>query len=45
MEKINAKVDERGRIVIPAKVRREMWIEPMTRVDIKIAKPSKTNLK
>jgi len=36
MEKINARVDERGRIIIPAKVRREMRIEPMTRVDIKI---------
>jgi AbrB family looped-hinge helix DNA binding protein len=33
---VRAKVDERGRIVIPAKVRKKMRIEPMTRVSIKI---------
>lgn len=36
MEKIKARVDERGRIIIPAKVRRKMRIEPMTRVDVRI---------
>jgi AbrB family looped-hinge helix DNA binding protein len=36
MQKIKAVVDERGRIVIPAKVRRKMRIEPMTRIDIRI---------
>jgi len=36
MEKIKARVDERGRIIIPAKVRRKMRIEPMTRVDVQI---------
>lgn len=36
MEKIKAKVDERGRIIIPAKVRRKMKIEPMTRIDVQI---------
>lgn len=33
---IRTTVDERGRIVIPVKVRRAMKIKPMTRVDIKI---------
>lgn len=36
MEKIKARVDERGRIIIPAKVRRKMRIDPMTRVDVRI---------
>jgi len=36
MEKIKAKVDERGRIIIPARVRRKMKIEPMTKIDIRI---------
>jgi bifunctional DNA-binding transcriptional regulator/antitoxin component of YhaV-PrlF toxin-antitoxin module len=35
-EIIKTRVDERGRIIIPAKVRRKMKIEPMTRIDIKI---------
>ena len=33
---MRAKVDERGRIIIPAEVRKKMRIEPMARVDIKI---------
>ncbi len=36
MEKVKARVDERGRIIIPAKVRRRMRIEPRARVDIRI---------
>jgi AbrB family looped-hinge helix DNA binding protein len=36
MEKIEAKVDERGRIVIPAAVRRKMGIRPLSRVEILI---------
>lgn len=36
MEKIEARVDEKGRIVIPARMRRRMQISPMTRVDIRI---------
>lgn len=34
--KIKATVDKKGRIIIPAKVRREMRIEPMMKVDIRI---------
>ena len=33
---IRARVDERGRIIIPAEVRKKMQIEPMARVDIRI---------
>jgi len=36
MEKITARVDEKGRIIIPAKVRRKMRIKPSTVVEIKI---------
>jgi AbrB family looped-hinge helix DNA binding protein len=36
MEKIKAKVDERGRIVIPAAVRRKMGIRPLSKVEILI---------
>lgn len=36
MEKTTAKVDEKGRILIPAKMRGKMGIEPETRVEIKI---------
>lgn len=36
MEKIKARVDKKGRIFIPAKVRREMRIEPGAKVDIQI---------
>lgn len=36
MDKVKARVDERGRIIIPAKVRRKMRIEPMTQIDVKI---------
>jgi AbrB family looped-hinge helix DNA binding protein len=36
MEIIKTRVDEKGGITIPAKVRRKMKIEPMTRIDIKI---------
>ena len=31
MEKIEAKVDERGRIVIPAAIRKKMGIKPLSR--------------
>lgn len=36
MEKITARVDKRGRIIIPTKVRRKMQIQPMMRVDVRI---------
>ncbi|MEA1905210.1 MAG: AbrB/MazE/SpoVT family DNA-binding domain-containing protein [Candidatus Hadarchaeota archaeon] len=36
MEKITARVDERGRIIIPTKVRRKMRIKPMMMVDVRI---------
>jgi AbrB family looped-hinge helix DNA binding protein len=34
MERIETRVDERGRIVIPAAVRRKMNIRPLSRVEI-----------
>lgn len=36
MEKIEARVDEKGRILIPVKVRRKMQIKPLAKVDIRI---------
>jgi AbrB family looped-hinge helix DNA binding protein len=36
MEKIEAKVDERGRIIIPAAARKKMGIRPLSRVEILI---------
>jgi AbrB family looped-hinge helix DNA binding protein len=36
MEKIEAKVDERGRIVIPAAIRKKMGIRPLSKVEILI---------
>ncbi len=36
MEKIEASVDEKGRIIIPVDVRRKMRIKPMSRVEVKI---------
>ena len=33
---MEAKVDSKGRIVIPARIRKEMGIEPMSRVEVKI---------
>jgi len=41
MEKIKARVDERGRIIIPARVRRKMKIEPMTQIVVRIERVHK----
>ena len=33
---IKARVDEKGRIIIPAKVRKKMKIEPMMQIEVRI---------
>ncbi len=38
MERIESQVDQKGRVLIPAKVRERMKIEPFSKVQIRIEK-------